>query len=115
MKSGLYAGAGASATASAAACANRFDDPMTKRSNVYLGLSSTSGASRNETAAASRTASGASGGWVTDDARADGRSLTAKVTTAPVVADSPAALATRSRKWPSIQSRVKSLGTSTTS
>jgi hypothetical protein len=42
MKSGLYACAGASATASAAACAKRFDEPITKRSNVYFGLSSTS-------------------------------------------------------------------------
>jgi hypothetical protein len=38
MKSGLYACAGASATASAAAWANRFDDPMTKESKVYLAL-----------------------------------------------------------------------------
>src|SRR5579884_3218751 len=38
MKSGLYAWAGASATASAAACAKRFDDPITKESNVYFGL-----------------------------------------------------------------------------
>ena len=38
MKSGLYACAGASATASAAAWAKRFDDPITKESNVYFGL-----------------------------------------------------------------------------
>jgi len=38
MKSGLYACAGASATASAAACAKRFDEPMTKESKVYLVL-----------------------------------------------------------------------------
>src|SRR3954467_13422054 len=38
MKSGLYACAGASATASAAAWAKRFDEPITKESNVYLGL-----------------------------------------------------------------------------
>src|ERR671932_541113 len=38
MKSGLYACAGASATASAAACAKRFDDPMTNESKVYFGL-----------------------------------------------------------------------------
>ena len=30
---------GASATANAAACANRFDDPMTNVSKTYLGLS----------------------------------------------------------------------------
>ena len=36
MNSGLYACAGASATASAAACAKRFDEPITKRSNVYF-------------------------------------------------------------------------------
>ena len=38
MKSGLYALAGVSATARAAACAKRFDEPMTNRSNVYFGL-----------------------------------------------------------------------------
>ena len=38
MKSGLYACAGASAIASAAACANRFDEPITNESNVYFGL-----------------------------------------------------------------------------
>src|SRR6185437_3485932 len=37
--SGLYALAGASDTATAAACANRFDAPMTKVSNVYFSLS----------------------------------------------------------------------------
>src|SRR5881398_10656 len=39
MKSGLYACAGASATASAAACAKRFDEPITKWSKVYFGFS----------------------------------------------------------------------------
>src|SRR4029453_1963518 len=39
MNSGLYAFAGDSATATEAACANRFDEPMTNVSNVYLGLS----------------------------------------------------------------------------
>src|ERR1044072_7404122 len=39
MKSGLYACAGASATASAAACAKRFDDPITNESKVYFGFS----------------------------------------------------------------------------
>ena len=38
MNSGLYAFAGASATATAAACANRFDCPMTKLSNEYFGF-----------------------------------------------------------------------------
>ena len=38
MKSGLYACGGASATASAAAWAKRFDDPITKLSNVYFGF-----------------------------------------------------------------------------
>src|SRR4029450_13546928 len=38
MNSGLYAFAGDSATATAAACANRFDEPMTNVSNMYLGL-----------------------------------------------------------------------------
>src|SRR5918993_590194 len=57
MKSGLYACAGASATASAAAWAKRLDDPMTNRSNVYFGLSSTSVVSR-------AVGEGAAGGWV---------------------------------------------------
>src|SRR5439155_163177 len=39
MNSGLYALAGDSATATAAACANRFDEPMTNVSNMYFGLS----------------------------------------------------------------------------
>jgi len=39
MNNGLYARAGASATATAAACAKRFDAPMTKVSNVYFSLS----------------------------------------------------------------------------
>src|SRR5947207_2692056 len=39
MNSGLYALAGDSATATEAACANRFDEPMTNVSNVYFGLS----------------------------------------------------------------------------
>ena len=43
MKSGLYAWAGASATASAAACANRFDEPITNESKVYFWLISNAG------------------------------------------------------------------------
>ena len=39
MNSGLYAFAGDSATATDAAWANRLDEPMTKVSNVYFGLS----------------------------------------------------------------------------
>src|SRR5689334_1016239 len=39
MNNGLYALAGDSATATAAACAKRFDDPMTKVSNMYFGFS----------------------------------------------------------------------------
>src|SRR5256885_9538163 len=39
MNSGLYALAGDSATATEAACANRFDEPMTNVSNMYFGLS----------------------------------------------------------------------------
>src|SRR5437868_6578427 len=38
MNNGLYALAGCSATATAAACANRFDEPITNVSNVYFGL-----------------------------------------------------------------------------
>src|SRR5947209_8012195 len=37
MNSGLYAFAGDSATATDAACANRFEEPMTTVSNMYLG------------------------------------------------------------------------------
>src|SRR4051794_27479242 len=39
MSSGLYALPGASAAATAAACANRFEEPITKVSKTYLGLS----------------------------------------------------------------------------
>src|SRR5665648_647129 len=39
MNSGLYAVPGDSAAARAAACAKRFDGPMTKLSKVYLSLS----------------------------------------------------------------------------
>src|SRR4051794_18561102 len=39
MNSGLYAFAGDSATATEAACANRFDEPMTNVSKVYFGFS----------------------------------------------------------------------------
>ena len=39
MSSGLYALPGASATATAAAWANRFDEPITKVSKMYFGLS----------------------------------------------------------------------------
>ncbi|GAA4913414.1 hypothetical protein GCM10023223_35750 [Stackebrandtia albiflava] len=38
MNSGLYAFAGDSATATAAACANRFDEPITKVSKLYFGF-----------------------------------------------------------------------------
>ena len=39
MNSGLYARAGFSATATAAPLAKRFDEPMTKLSNVWFGFS----------------------------------------------------------------------------
>src|SRR5689334_21960399 len=39
MSSGLYARPGASAAATAAACAKRFDEPITKLSKTYFGFS----------------------------------------------------------------------------
>src|SRR3954465_5532176 len=55
MNSGLYAWAGASATASAAACAKRFDDPITKESKVYFGFQPTpAGSARGGSTASGR-------------------------------------------------------------
>src|SRR5919204_2040629 len=97
MKSGLYACAGASATASAAACANRFDDPITNESNVYLGLSVPLESAR---------CFGGSGAGGTPS----GCSRTSSLIVRSWPVTSPCAAAIKPRKWPSIQSRVKSLG-----
>src|SRR5262245_20613678 len=111
MNSGLYAWAGASATASAAAWAKRFDEPMTKRSNVYFGLSSTSGPSRKD-GSGSRTRGDSDAGR---GRSAGGCSATENETTSSRPTESRAALETKPWKWLSIQSRVKSFGTATSS
>src|SRR5437868_852794 len=101
MKSGLYAWAGASATASAAACAKRFDEPMTNESKVYFELRPLSVCLRGgaaEAAAVSR-------GWSATVRRMRRSCPVASRAAAPI----------RPRKWPSIHSRVKSLGTEITS
>src|SRR5438876_6394001 len=102
MKSGLYACAGASATASAAACANRFDEPITNRSNVYFGFMPESSAPPPPCFGITSAGSGASTGSrsVTDSATRRSWPVTSR-TAAPI----------RPRKWPSIHSRVKSFGT----
>src|SRR5262245_44907412 len=101
MKSGLYAWAGASATASAAACANRFEEPITNESNVYFWLISNAGRG----VAAGACSIGPEGS-------------TSRSTKSWICFSSPLASRTaapiRSRKCPSIQSRVKSFGTEIT-
>src|SRR5580765_2723009 len=100
MKSGLYACAGASATASAAAWAKRFDDPITNESNVYLGFSPipTGSCRCTSTGSAVAPSTSVTASWIR-------RSR-------PVASPTPALI--RPMKWPSIQSRVKSLGTAST-
>ena len=100
MKSGLYAWAGASATASAAACAKRFDEPITKLSNVYFGF--VPAGSSFTAGAAATSGSVGSGSSATRSAI-----LTSRPSTSRVAARS------KPRKWLSIHSRVKSLGTTT--
>src|SRR6185503_5189027 len=102
MKSGLYACAGASATASAAACAKRFDEPITKLSNVYFGLAPSCGSA----VATGRGLAAASAG--------SGSSATVSETRTSCPSASRVAARTRPRKWLSIHSRVKSFGTTTT-
>src|SRR3954469_8011490 len=102
MKSGLYACAGASATASAAACAKRFDDPITNRSNVYFGFIPPS---REPPARGSTGRSGCTG------TSAGKRSLTDRTTRRSWPVTSRTAAPIRPRKWPSIHSRVKPFGT----
>src|SRR5919198_1061896 len=101
MKSGLYACAGASATASAAACANRFEEPITNESKVYFALSPLSLCLR--------------GGWADVVAVSRGRLATVSRMRRSCPVASRAAAPIRPRKWPSIHSRVKSFGTETTS
>src|SRR3954469_17556126 len=104
MKSGLYACAGASATASAAACAKRFDEPITNRSNVYLGFipASLAGAADGRGFASAAAGLGRSTGT---------RSVTESATRRSWPVTSRTAAPIKPRKWPSIHSRVKSLGT----
>src|ERR671936_2425267 len=97
MKSGLYAWAGASATASAAACAKRFDEPMTNESKVYFGLRPLSLCLRGGAA----DAAAVSRGW---------SAMVRRIRRSCPVASRAAALI-RPRKCPSIHSRVKSFGT----
>src|SRR5947199_3580631 len=101
MKRGLYACAGASATASAAACAKRFDEPITNRSNVYLGFIPESIAPPPDRFGVSVGAGVAAGiRSVTESATRRSWPVTSR-TAAPI----------RPRKCPSIHSRVKSFGT----
>src|SRR6266516_820081 len=102
MKSGLYACGGASATASAAACANRLDEPITNRSNVYFGLRP-----------GNVSRAGASSAVVTAARERD--SSTRKRTEVSDELASLTAARTRLPKWVSIHSRVKLFGTATSS
>src|SRR3954452_12894337 len=106
MNSGLYAWAGASATASAAACANRFDEPITNRSKVYFGFMP---ASLADAAAGRGFASAAGLGRSTGR-----RSVTDSATRRSWPVTSRTAAPIRPRKCPSIHSRVKSFGTPST-
>src|SRR4051794_13165166 len=106
MNSGLYAWAGASATASAAACANRFDEPITNRSKVYFGFMP---ASLADAAAGRGFASAAGLGRSTGR-----RSVTDSATRRSWPVTSRTAAPIRPRKCPSIHSRVKSFGTART-
>src|SRR2546422_7163865 len=104
MKSGLYACAGASATASAAACAKRFDEPITNRSNVYFGFIPESAAPPPRRFGVS-VGTGMSAGI---------RSVTESATRRSCPVTSRTAAPIRPRKCPSIHSRVKSFGTART-
>src|SRR6266550_9165503 len=101
MKSGLYACAGASATARAAACAKRFDEPITKRSKVYFGFIPASTAPPERPLGVSAGAGVAAGS----------RSVTESATRRSWPVTSRTAAPIRPRKCPSIHSRVKSFGT----
>src|SRR2546423_11434042 len=96
MKSGLYACAGASATARAAACAKRFDDPITNESNVYFGFMPSSGWRLGATAMS---------------AGRSPRSIRVRRIRRSCPLTSLAAAWISPRKCASIHSRVKSFGT----
>src|SRR5712691_11391921 len=101
MNSGLYACAGASATASAAAWAKRFEEPITKESNVYRGLIPP-GSGRGS---GGGSVAGGGTGW-------DSRTASRSRRSAPVASLTAARIS--STKCPSIHSRVKSFGTDST-
>src|SRR6266487_6354532 len=100
MKRGLYCCAGASATTSAAACAKRFDEPITKESNVYLGLRP--------------PPPGTATVGLTSRLRDCGSSRTAITTRRCVPVQSVTAARISSRKCPRIQVFEKSFGTAMT-
>src|SRR5918996_2166328 len=104
MRGGLYACAGASATASAAACAKRFDEPITNRSNVYFGFSRRSPLAWSRLLGGSLPTAPASSGAP--------RTLSWMRRSRPVTSCVIARI--RPRNLPSIHSRVKSFGTATT-
>ena len=120
MKSGLYACAGASATASAAAWAKRFDEPITKRSNVYFGLRPLRSRRRGSCPSPAQVVARLLGLPALRGKR--GRrpgALAGTVSTVsstrrsePRVSRTPAS--TSPRKWFSIHSRVNSFGTART-
>ena len=109
---------GASATATAAACAKRFDEPMTKFSNVYLGFSRSPlpiavGA---EPAPSVGASSGSSGDAV---AVASARSVSSEESTETARwmgrPKWPASVDSIQSRWrTATRSREKSLGTATT-
>jgi hypothetical protein len=102
MKSGLYACAGASATARAAAWAKRFDEPMTKLSNVYFGF------------APGCASAGACGATFGCPSVCSAASPTVSTTRTSRLSASRVAARNSPRKWLSIQLRTKSFGTTTT-
>src|SRR5215218_176689 len=104
MKSGLYAWAGASATASAAACAKRFDEPITNESNVYFGFIVC-------VAAGLPPFVRRGGGGATLGLSSGSGSVTVSTTRRSRPVTSRTAAEMKPRKWPSIHSRVKSFGT----
>src|SRR3954464_2550466 len=116
MKSGLYACAGASATASAAACAKRFDEPITNESKVYFGLIPAASGRGSGGGTSARGASGTDG--PAPAPTATGTAASARPTRRCTRRSDPVASFTAarisSRKWPSIHSRVKSFGTART-
>src|ERR1051326_6978122 len=102
MKGGLYACAGASATASAAACAKRFDEPITNESNVYFGFMPAFG----ELSLVGRLGGGATLGL---SSGLGSETVSAILRSRPVTSRTAAEM--KPRKWPSIHSLVRSFGT----